>query len=143
MPGPGRATSVIARARGEISSRSIDLFIVTVAAEATFEPRGTCGAIFDQCFAAVVPLLYHRVANREAMAFDCGAPVRSDAYGWKARNSLGEFFCLRAHLTVWHEVFAESDSEAFLSWNLATGQDDIERPALAHDAGQAHRTAIN
>ncbi len=39
-----------------------------MAAEATLESRGAWDAVFAQCFAAVVPLLYHCVANREAPA---------------------------------------------------------------------------
>src|SRR5450755_2781420 len=121
----------------------IDFCEVTMAAETIFESRGTRGTVFDQCFAAVVPLLYQCIADREALALDCGAPVRADAYGRKACNVPGQFFCLCAYFTIRHEIFAEPDSETFLCWNLAAGQNDFERPALADDAGQAHCAPIN
>ena len=56
---------------------------------------------------------------------------------------MGQFFRLGAHFTIRHEIFAEPDSETFLCWNLATGQNDLERPALTDDAGQTHRSAID
>src|SRR4029078_9456299 len=114
---------------------SIDLREVAVAAEAILESRGTRGAIFDQCFAAVVPLLDQRVAHREPAALDCRAPVRADAYGRKGCNLVGKLFGLGAHFAIRHEVFAESDPEALFGGDLASGQNDFERAALADDAG--------
>src|SRR6266567_3537006 len=124
-------------------SPSIDFCKVTVAAETILESRGARGAVFDQRFAAVVPLLYQCIANREALAFDCGAPIYPHAHGRKACNVLGQLFRLCAYFTIRHEIFAEPDSETFLCWNLATGQNDFERPALADDAGQTDSSAID
>src|SRR5438552_14134816 len=121
----------------------IDFCEVAVAAQTILESRGTCGTVFDQCFAAVVPLLYQCVADREAVTPDRGAAVRPDAYGRKACDLLGQLFRLRAYFTIRHEIFTEPDSETFLCWNLATGQNDFERPALADDPGQAHGSPID
>ncbi len=46
--------------------QSRDLFKIAVATAPTLESRGAWGAVFAQCFAAVVPVLYHCVANWEA-----------------------------------------------------------------------------
>src|ERR1700682_221299 len=107
--------------RRRAPSPSIDFCKVTVTAKTILESRGTRSAVFDQRFAAVVPLPYQRIANREALALECGAPVRQDAYGRKACNFLGQFFCLCPYFTVRHEILAEPDSETFLCWNLAAG----------------------
>src|SRR5262249_34850631 len=54
-----------------------------------------------------------------------------------------ELIGLRARLAVRDQVLAKADAQAFLRRDFASREDDLERAALAHDAGQAHGTAID
>src|SRR6266536_952259 len=122
---------------------SIDLRKVAVTAKTVLESRGTRRAVLHQRFTAVVPLLDQRITNRQAVAPDGGAPVRADAYRRERGDVVGELFGLGAHSTIRHQILAEPDAQAFIRGNLAAGQNDFERPALADDARKADGSAVD
>src|SRR5689334_19985192 len=95
-----------------------DLFIVAVTAEAALEACRTFGTVFDQRFAAVVPLLDQCIANRQSVALERRSTVRADAHGWEARDVVRECFGFCAHFTIGYEILAQPDSQAFLRGNF-------------------------
>jgi hypothetical protein len=111
--------------------------------EALLEASGALDPVLHQGLAAVVPLLDQRLANRQAVLADGRAAVGAHAGLGEARDLLGQRLGLVARLALRHHVFAQADGEAFLRRHLAPGQDDLQRPALADDARQAHRAAVD
>src|SRR5437868_2185590 len=74
------AVNCACRSPGEGSCpRSIDFLEVAVTTQTILESCGARGAILDQGLAAVVPLLYQRIANRKPLALDGGAPIHAHA----------------------------------------------------------------
>src|SRR5690606_28153402 len=133
-----RAGPAPARSAGSPDGREI-----AVAAEAVAEPRRTGDAVLAQCLLAVVPFLDHRLADRQTVLADRRAPVGAHADLREAGDVVGDVLGRLARRAVGHHVFAEADPEALVGRHLAAGQDDLQRPALADDARQPHRAAVD
>src|SRR5215475_13375952 len=109
---------------------------VAMPAKAVFETSRAGNAVLDQRFASVVPLLDERLAHGKTMTLDGGPPVRPDADLGKAGNLLRELLCLCASGSLWSEIFAQTNVQAFFCRNFSPGENDFQRATLADDARQ-------
>src|SRR6185436_9234425 len=116
---------------------------VTVPTETILEAGSSGNAVFDQGFASVVPLLDQRIANRKPVTLDRRAAVSAYADLRETGNLLRQFFRLCACTSFGGHVFAETNVQTFFRRHLPPGQNNFQCAALANDARQAHRSAID
>src|SRR5262245_49773382 len=91
------------------AGRSADLGEIAVAAEPVLEARRAGDAVFDQRFAAVVPLVDQRLAHREPVAPDGRATVGAHADLREACNLARELLGLGARPALRRDVLAQTD----------------------------------
>jgi hypothetical protein len=71
------------------------------------------------------------------------AAVGAQADLRQARELLREVLRHKARLPVGRQPLAQSDAVALVRGDLAAGQNDVAGAALADEAGQAHRAAVD
>src|SRR5437764_6858737 len=108
-------------------SELLDVAEVAVPAFARGEARGAGGAIDLEGRKAVVPLLAHRLAQRQALLHMGRAPVGAHARLRKARDLVRHRLGELARLAVRHYVLAGADAQRLLGGDFAAGEDDLER----------------
>src|SRR5207249_6688846 len=117
------------------SGRS-DVAEVTMPALARSEARGTRGAVRLEGGKAVVPLLAHRLAERQALLHISRAPIGAHAGLRKARDLVRHGLGESPRLAIGNYMLAGADAQRLVRGHLAPGEDDLHRASHAHDARQ-------
>src|SRR5258706_8817569 len=120
-----------------------DVAEVAMPAFARGEARGAGGAVDFESGKAVVPLLAHRLAERQRLLHVGRAPVGAHAGLRKARDLVRHGLGELARLALGHDVLAGTDAQRLVRRHLAPGEDDLHRASHADDARQAHGAAVD
>src|SRR5262245_29114245 len=77
------------------------------------------------------------------MALDGRAPISTHAHLREACDRACQLLRLLPGATLGREVLAQADAQALLRRHLSPGEDDLEGAALADEARQPHRAAVD
>src|SRR5262249_46423590 len=127
---------------GQSIVRLPEITLATMAASTGGKSRGAGGAFRIEDPFAVAPLAVQSgVLGKPVLQID-GAAVGAHANLRKSRNFAGHLLGSPPRLTLGHDLFAQADTQALLSLNLAARHNDLKCTALPDETRQTHGASV-